>query len=318
MTDEQLREALAPLGAEEPSEAEVAAVVAAAGSAPARRPTRRRRLWRAAAGVAVATACAAVALAVQGPTSRPGSAPSMLLAAAAVAAEQPQAAGAGAYRYVEWLDRFSIPDGETPPTIGAVSTEQRVETWVDEHYKGRRVQHQGRVLSGDPKAVQGTPFYGPSDAPYVLLGPRTRLDGLPTEPTALRDVLVTEYRTRTNWAPGLPTEAQTHYDMVRKVLYLLGQASDPKLRATLFELLAITPGVERADGAEDPLGRSGRAVRIPTRPDGGGGTFTVVFDPETSELLSWSEVGTGGGTPDQSHTILHAGQVAAVGDRPER
>jgi hypothetical protein len=46
--------------------------------------------------------------------------------------------------------------------------------------------------------------------------------------------------------------------------------------------------------------------------------ITAVFDPDTSEPLSWSEVGTGGGMPDQSHTILNAGQVAAIGDLPSR
>ena len=319
MTDEQVREALAPLRAERPSDADVEAVIAAATAARARQPVRRRRLVHA-AGVAVATASVAVALAVlpgtPGPEGGSGTGASILLAAAAVAADQPEPAGAGRYRYVEWLQRFSYPDRATPPTVGAVSFEQRAETWVDENYEGRWVRHQGRVLSGDPAAVEGTPFYEPSDEPYVHLGPRTPLAELPTEPEALRRVLVAEYRNKTNWAPGLPTATQTHYDMIRKVVYLLGHATEPTLRAALFELLALTPGVEPAPDAKDPRGRTGEAVAIPTRLDGGGGTITVIFDTETSELLSWSEVGTGGGTPDQSHTILNVGQVATTGDRP--
>jgi hypothetical protein len=311
LSDEQLREALAPLRAERPSEAEVLAVVAAASSVRPRKSLLRRRLWRGAVAVAAATACAAVALSVlpgspQGPASRPGSAPSILRATAAVAAEQPEPAP-GRYRYVDWLDRWTQLNG-------AVTYEQRVETWVDENYEGHRIQHEGRVSSDDP-VVDGRILYERSEGPYLPDGPRTRLAELPTAPEALRDALVDEYKSA-NRRPGRPGENQAHYDLVRKVVHLLGLASEPKLRAALFELMALTPGVEPAPGAIDPRGRGGRAVRIPTRPDGSGGRITVIFDPHNGELLSWSEAGTGGGTPDQSHTILGAGQVAAIGDRP--
>jgi hypothetical protein len=106
--------------------------------------------------------------------------------------------------------------------------------------------------------------------------------------------------------------------LVHRVVYPLGQASDPRLRTAPFELSALTPGVERAPGAIDPRARSSRALGIPTHADGSGGRITTVFDPDTSEPLSWSEVGTGAGMPDQSHTILNAGQVAAIGDLPSR
>jgi len=46
------------------------------------------------------------------------------------------------------------------------------------------------------------------------------------------------------------------------------------------------------------------------------GTFTVIFDPDSSELLSWSLTGVGGGTPDQVHTYLRSGHVRNLGDRP--
>jgi hypothetical protein len=55
-------------------------------------------------------------------------------------------------------------------------------------------------------------------------------------------------------------------------------------------------------------------VQIPTRRKDG--VFTVMFDPENSEMLFWSESGTGGGVPDQSHTVVRGAQVEEIGERP--
>ena len=58
-----------------------------------------------------------------------------------------------------------------------------------------------------------------------------------------------------------PTEAETHYDMIRKVVYLLGHATEPTLRAALFELLALTPGVEPAPTPKTRAGAPARPSR---------------------------------------------------------
>ncbi len=139
---------------------------------------------------------------------------------------------------------------------------------------------------------------------------------LPTEARGLRRVLLHAYRSA-NWAPGHPTPEQERYDLVKEVLLMLQSANTtPDLRAALWGILALTPGVEAAPAASDPLGRSGEAVAIPVRPNGGGGVIMVIFDPRTSELLFWSERGTGDGTPEQSHTILRAGHVGTTTERP--
>ena len=56
---------------------------------------------------------------------------------------------------------------------------------------------------------------------------------------------------------------------------------------------------------KDHRGREGRGVDIPT----GRRTVRVIFSPDTSELLEWSE-------PGEVHTYLKFGHVANIGDRP--
>ena len=53
-------------------------------------------------------------------------------------------------------------------------------------------------------------------------------------------------------------------------------------------------------------------------PGGPAERFTVIFDPATSELLSWSIDGeaNGLGTPDQSTVLIRAAHVRAIGKRP--
>jgi hypothetical protein len=318
---------------------------------PAKRRPRlpRRRLTGA---LVAATALVAAALAsLPGDSSRegpePGSAAAILQAAAAVAADQPKPPPLTGYRYTEWIQHWKwepiVHEGkEVRPTQ---EVEQRVETWVDRDWNGRRVAHQGRVIQGDERTKRNY-FVRAGEGRYEYGdGPRPPLEELPTDPQALRELLIAAHKDmrwqartrvpcpgtdideldessrkcfgRPRWAPGRPTPDQTHYEVTRRVLSLLGDSNTtPELRAALFGVLALTPGVRPAPDAKDALGRTGDAVAVPTRLDGGGGVITVIFDRDTSQMLFWSEHGTGGGTPDQDHTIVHAGRVANVGDRP--
>jgi hypothetical protein len=302
MTD--LREALAPLRGELPTDAEISAALRAA-TAP-----RRRRRWRLAAGLAAATAVAGVlfaALPGTGTSPLPATATGLLRAAAASAAEAQPEPFSG-YRYTEVREHWHWPAlGDRP----VEEVEQTVENWVDRRWKGRSISQQGRVIQGDAKTRESY-FVTAHDGPYVYGdGPLADLDiaALPTEPRALRDALVARYKA-VNWAPGLPTPQQVHYDIVRQILTLLGTANTtPELRSGLWGALALADGVRKAD---DVGGAS--AVRIPT--GYAEGNFTVVFNVDTSEMLSWSEVGSGTGTPDQTHTFVRAAHVSSIGDRP--
>ena len=303
-----LRERFAPLREETPTDEDIAAVLSA------RAGPRRRRPRRLLLGVATATATAAVAIAalpgVDERPAAPASAAGMLRAAAAVAADQPGPPAFSGYRYTEVLEHW-----DWGPRGGAV--DQRVENWVDTSWKGRSVAHEGKVLAGKPpdfwvKAAEREFVYG--DGPLLDLD----IAALPTEPRALLAALDKNNRS-INWAPGLPTPEQARYDITRSVLLLLGTANTtPSLRAALWGVLALLPGLQPVPDARDPLGREGEAVTFSLRPgeQAKPERFKVIFDPKTSELLSWSLDADGWGTPDQTRTFIRAAHVRQIGDRP--
>ena len=282
-----LQDQLAPLRDDTPTDAEVAAVFAAARHRPRRRTRRRLAL-----GLAAATAATAVAIAAL-PAEDSRDPIALLRAAAATAADEPPAFTG--YRYTEILERFN-------------DREQRVENWVDRDWQGRA------ITDGRERDF----MYG--DGPLLDLD----ITALPTEPKALLAALEANERGQ-NWAPGLPTGDQVRFDVTYSLLLLLGTANTtPELRGGLWSALALLPGLKPSD-AKDPNGRDGDAVTLPAPsqraiPWGTGradvGTFTVIFDPDSSELLSWSLTGVGGGTPDQVHTFVRSGHVRNVGDRP--
>jgi hypothetical protein len=298
-----LQDRLAPLREDTPTGEEIAAVLAA------RRPRRRPRR-RLALALVAATALAAGVIAALPAAKQPTDAVSLLRAAAAAAADEPPAFTG--YRYSEVLEHWRW-EGARPEEV-----EQRVENWVDRNWKGRSVAHQGTVFSGP----EDNYFATPHDKPYAYGdGPLAGLDiaALPTDAKALLAALDANER-GANWAPGLPTEAQARFDIVYSVLLLLGTANTtPELRSGLWGVLALMPGLRSEPGVRDPEGREGDAVTLTLPPDtvARAGTFKVIFDPETSTLLSWSLAGQGGGTPNQTHTFLRVGHVRNVGDRPD-
>jgi hypothetical protein len=256
-----------------------------------------------------ATALAAAVVAALPAAKAPTDAVSLLRAAAAAAADGPPAFTG--YRYTEVLEHWRW-EGSKPEEV-----EQRVENWVDRDWQGRRVSHQGKVFAGRADNY----FAEAHDDPFAYGdGPLADVDieKLPTEPQALLAALDANERGQ-NWAPGLPTPSQAQYDITYSVLLLLGTANTtPDLRSALWGVLALMPGLRSEPGVRDPEGREGDAVTLSLKPDeqARAGTFRVIFDPQTSTLLSWSLTGQGAGTPAQTHTFLRSGQVRNLGDRP--
>ena len=306
-----MNELFAPLREQTPTDDEIAAVLAA-------RPRSRRR-GRAAVGLVTATAAAAVAVAALpgagGREASPLTPPGMLRAAAAVAADQPGPPAFSGYRYTELIEffRWDGPHGGMPHQV-----EQRLENWVDRGWQGRVVAHPGKVISGEPPDH----WVKPDVRPYAYGdGPLHDLDisALPTEPQGLRQALQADFLR--DFDPGYePNASALAYHVTRSVLLLLSTANTtPSLRAALWGVLALTPDLE-ASSARDPRGREGEAVRfrLTRMPGGPPDRFTVIFDPETSELLSWSIDGeaNGLGTPDQSTVLIRAAHVRDLGERP--
>jgi hypothetical protein len=311
---------LAPLKAEPPTDAEIERLLAAAD-----RRTRRRRI-RIVTGAALATAAATAALAAlpaKGPAPVPATAAAILRSAATTAAEQPGPPAWTGYRYVQEIDRRE--------TAG-YTLERTEEEWVDSTWQGRMIST-AKLLRGEitppepPPGVHVRPGSGaafvrsmlatrdlstPADMPNLYGdGPLARvpLSELPTNPGRLADLLLAAH-TDGRWTPGGgwdPAPETMHSEVLRDILLLLTLANaTPEQRGALITVLTNYDGVTALPSVLDRRGRPGRGVEIAV---GREAPVRVIFAPDTSELLQWSQGG-------ETHTFLRFAHVARIGDRP--
>jgi hypothetical protein len=70
---------------------------------------------------------------------------------------------------------------------------------------------------------------------------------------------------------------------------LLQAGSSPELRAALYTLVAEIDGVELTGELRDPIGRVGTGVSIDTDYSGAPTRYTLIFDPDTSQPLAYTE-----------------------------
>jgi hypothetical protein len=320
--DDDIRELFAALREAEPAPG---AADRAVHALEALRPAVPRRVTvpRVAVGVVAATAVGlGVIAALPGVDNPTAGGLSALHSAAAAAAEQP--APATGYRYVSTLERWTYRSAKDPSA--SVSFTVPSEAWIDRSWKGRILTGKSVDIArtGDPQATahEPTQLLPPGEHPYQYgdgMLANLSSETLPTTGADVDAYLKRLYH-QANWAPGHPTADQEVYDLLRAKLLLLTQANTTApQRAALYDALALTPGLtDRGDG-HDPLGRPGHVVEVPVVL-GGPARITVVFDPETSEVLSWTEStrdGTAGAyTPGQQHVFVMSGHVATEGTRP--
>jgi hypothetical protein len=134
------------------------------------------------------------------------------------------------------------------------------------------------------------------------------LDELPTDPRQLGTLLLEAHKDG-RWTPDgswNPVPSSIKYDVLRDILLLLTEANTTSAqRAALITVLTNYEGVTPLESVKDHRGREGRGVDIPA----GRAVVRMIFSPDTSELLEWSE-------PSEVHTFLKTGHVAKIGDRP--
>jgi hypothetical protein len=327
-------ELLAPLAPEEPTDDEIRQLLARAD-----RRTRRRRIRigavTAAAAVAVTATLAALPSDPNAPPAAPLSAAALLNTAAAVAAEQPGPASWTGFRYVQQVERR---------TTAHYTLEVTDESWTSSDWQGVRLTTGARIVAGHlptpeeqradwrrrfdrlPAAQRTKALASLADATFpdesrILADRRIEtpkdmpnlygdaalakvpLSALPTDPARLGALLIDAHRDG-RWTPGgswRPLESDVKYDVLRDILLLLTEANaTPAQRAALIAVLRNYQGVTPLEDVKDQRGRTGNGVEIPT----GRATVRVLFSPDTSELLEWSE-------PNEVHTYLRFDHVLA-------
>jgi hypothetical protein len=317
-----LEDRLSALKPQAPTDAEIAHLLATAD-----RRTRRRRV-RIAGGALLATAAATFTLAALPSEQAPTTVAAILESAASTAADQDAPPAWTGYRYLQSIDRRESR---------GYTIERTEEEWIDSTWQGR-YRSQARLVSGTITAPElpakvrakltdeqleqserSAQRYPESVlAPRDLTTPRDMpnlygdgalakvpLQDLPTDPGALGKLLVEAHKDG-RWTPGggwNPLADSIHREVLSDVLLLLAKANvTPGQRAALISVLGNYDGATPLPETQDRRGRTGRGVEI--------AGVKIVFDPDTSELLEWSEGG-------EAHTFLRSGRVAELGQRPQ-
>jgi hypothetical protein len=338
-TDDDLRELIAPLAADEPPRAELEALRRRASEP---RPRPRRRML---AALTVSTAATGLALALL-PGSTPGPGPTgpggTLHAAAAVAAERavPPVADAR-WRYAKVRNTFTyeIRDGDR---VGFHHSEQVTESWVGPKWSGRFRSARGRAWNTGDTAVAERMFrdgdrdpltearegaYAYGDGPLAKLDPAT----LPHDRAAIGAVLRDGIR-YDRWGPypenrgednGPTGDLRASYTTYSFINLLVDARLTPPQRAALLDVLATDPRARDLGPLTDSEGREGVGVALSYHDPGGAApSYRIIFDPNTSEILEWSTgkrkriEGLAAWQPDRVETVLEAGYAVAIGDRP--
>lgn len=263
--------------------------ITATSPAGRRRPRTRTRRRLVVPALAAAVVAGALAVAISnGGHGTEGAAAATLMKAAAVARTQtPLSPDPGQFLYTKSVDAYlstTVPAGAGSDY--SVLVPHVREAWLGPD-GGRLYETSGkpRFLSSRDRMrwiANGRPSLAeaPSEDP---LGAAQPLD-LPSDPDALYARLQHEAAGNGN---GVDAEMFTLVgDSLRET------SATPEQRAALFQVAARIPGVELLGRADDTAGRSGIAVAR----DHAGIRSTLIFDPDTSALLSEEDVALAGNT----------------------
>lgn len=309
-----------------------------------RRPRPARRIAAIVAAAAAIAIGAPIVLPVGGPGGADPAAAEALRRVAVVAERQtPAPAPADGYVYSKskaaWrvhYDACSFPGkAVTPPMacpqlppndwVFSVLVSQTREIWISSDGSGRLVTTK--------------------EAP-VFLGPRDRATwesagSPPLDRAGTTDETVGPQGLSPNDVSGYSTDTETLYRQIRakadgygpstdaEMLVLVGDALrevivPPKLRAALFRVAAMIPGVELVGPVTDPAGRNGTAVARTSNDAGYRERVELIFDPETSAFLAERQVllervdwiDAPPGTVIGYAAYLDSGIVASTSERP--
>ncbi|WP_186382352.1 CU044_5270 family protein [Amycolatopsis rhizosphaerae] len=268
---------------------------------------RRSRLPRLAIGGGALVAGAAALTLVVG--LLPGG-PAPLASATVLLNNAANAADSGTPGHGEWTYTSEVTHLTGQPEV-------RTETWMKvDGSEGlvrtdRDGKHEERRVLGPTALAQqlgdkgGSPLAVPSYANLLTL---------PTDPVQLKDVIYREVRAELAiLSPNgrkLYTDDQWAY---QKITELVMGPTPPAVRASLYRVAAMIPGVEVVDNATDASGRSGIGVAHTENSDGD--KAMLIFDRNTYQVLGTKLDSISRGM-SQSEALLASTVVAGEGQTP--
>ena len=299
--------------------------------------SKTRRNVSLSVGVLATVAAAVVLLLVLMPTSvGPSKASAALSRLAVTAASVPTSLSQGQYAYTEVETPVMVSVG-TPKSGGTPFTEYltgTVQTWVGTDGSGRRVTTTDPtphfftaadralwVAAGSPAAVvppnetTTVETFGPNTASEVNGPiPLYNVQGLPTDPTALTEILDNENPgaqslgalpagiKALDFVSSCSTPECTLFERAVALLQGPDIGSTPALRQALFDVLSNIPGVEYLGNTTDSAGQTGVGLAL------------VQYRPaQTTKVVCSNAVnGTGGTLYGPGGTTVHPTQDTTI------
>jgi hypothetical protein len=287
--------------ASDPAEKPAAARAADGRRLPRVVPPRSRHWLRAPAlaGVAVAAAVLVAVLVLGSHGSEGDHLSATLDSAAARAASTPAAAGTKPYTYLKTRE-MSVRTTAADSRSWNVDQSTTREEWVTPDGSGRL-----RIVAGPSRFVgsgdrvewegAGRPqflalgFGGRTEDRWISAGQlRGRVAALPIEPTALITRLTEEAAdAATEESFGAPGEGPLPAATLQLIAEdLRNPVASPELRRALYEAAKQIPGIEYLGELTDPDGRSGIGIGVTSSGGGNPQLYSLIFDPETSQVLA--------------------------------
>jgi hypothetical protein len=151
--------------------------------------------------------------------------------------------------------------------------------------------------------------------------PDGSLSGLPTDPDELAEWLTNRAINPAFGGGAFPLSVKT-LTLIAEILQ--NPLATPELRAALYEAEGQIPGIEYLGPATDQIGRRGIAIGAKSANSGAPTLYSLIFDPETSQVLATQQtmLSPPSGLPQttprltSSKMYLVSGTTASLHSRP--
>lgn len=276
---------------------ELIAAILATDPGQDRQGTSRRRRhgrpvprWALVPAVALLVAGLVLAVGLPGGDEEDGSVGAALTDVAQAAAAQSPAPASGPYLYLKTRSQ-SVDTAIAGGQAWSVYHYEIRQEWASADGAGlARIESRtpSFVGPGDRAAWEaaGSPDFAPLGGPVRVTEERfpagtfEDVSDLPTDPEELATRLRAEAEAAGN---GAPVPART-LDLIGDTLR--NPTASPQLRAALYEAALQVPGIELLGEETDPVGRTGVAVGFRSDYSGSPTVFSLIYDPESTEVLA--------------------------------